>query len=110
MHKDVHDHHTLMSLQYAFSCHLIIQSAIGKRKVCCVTLKKPGGKILDSVEIVSVSSDWEIGDIEEVDASSRSNPIPSETVKSSLPSSTFKLDLNAREEEARSQVVLPYLR
>ena len=104
MHKDVHDHHTLMSLQYAFSCHLIIQSAIGKRKVCCVTLKKPGGKILDSLEIVSVSSDWEIGDIEEVDASSRSNPIPS------LPSSTFKLDLNAREEEARSQVVLPYLR
>ena len=86
-----------------------MQSVTGKTKVYSATLKKPGGKILDSVETVSVSSDFEIGDLQEV-AITGSDSIASETVKSSLPSSTFKLDLNASEEEARSQVVLPYLR
>ena len=88
-----------------------MQSATGKTQVYSATLKKPGGKILDSVETVSVSGDLEeIGDMQEV-AFSGSDPIPSETVQPSLlPSSTFKLDLNASEEEARSQVVLPYLR
>ena len=86
-----------------------MQSVTGKTKGYSATLKKPGGKILDSVETVSVSSDFEIGDLQEV-AITGSDSIASETVKSSLPSSTFKLDLNASEEEARSQVVLPYLR
>lgn len=31
-------------------------------------------------------------------------------VKGAVPKSTFKLDLNSKEEEARSQVVLPYIR
>ena len=98
----------MMSLKYAFSCHLIMKSTSGKRKVCNGTLKKSGGKILDSHESLSVSCDWEISDIEDVTAESKT--IPVEAIKTALPSSTFKLDLNASEEEARSQVILPYIR
>lgn len=60
-------------------------------------------------EYFSINEKWELKDVKEVTETAGS-VMPESLAKSVMPQSTFKIDLNAREEEARSQVVLPYIR
>ncbi|XP_057373669.1 elongator complex protein 5-like [Daphnia carinata] len=108
IHGDVHDKETLHALNYIFHCHLTVRKAQG-RDVCSGVLRKGSGKLVDSEEYYSISDQWEIKDVEEVTESS-ANMVVHSLPKNAVPKSTFKLDLNAKEEEARSQVVLPYIR
>lgn len=129
VHGDVHDKHTLQALNYIFPCHLAVRRAQG-RNLCSGTWRKASGKITDSVrstcfsciknlnsnyfffaqdEYYSITDKWELKDVKEF-IETQPAVMPDSLPKSAVPKSTFKLDLNAREEQARSQVVLPYIK
>ncbi|KZS09505.1 Uncharacterized protein APZ42_026331 [Daphnia magna] len=108
VHGDVHDKETVQALNYIFHCHLTVRKAQG-RNVCSGVLRKGSGKLVDSDEYYSITDQWEVKDVEEVVEPSP-NVVVDSLPKNAVPKSTFKLDLNAKEEEARSQVVLPYIR
>lgn len=132
VHSDVHRPKVITGLDHGFSCHLKLIKPSDKRRICQGVLKKTSGKVIDSVRITfdsqfslskknnlyqfylsmlknecyNVSPSFDLIDLE---------PLVNKTVtqlptKSAVPLSTFKLDLNAKEEVARSQVVLPYIR
>ncbi|EFX64735.1 hypothetical protein DAPPUDRAFT_333884 [Daphnia pulex] len=103
VHGDVHDKHTLQSLNYIFPCHLAVRRAQGCN-LCSGTWRKASGKITDSI-----TDKWELKDVKEF-IETQPAVMPDSLPKSAVPKSTFKLDLNAREEQARSQVVLPYIK
>ncbi|EFX68336.1 hypothetical protein DAPPUDRAFT_301477 [Daphnia pulex] len=108
VHGDVHDKHTLQALNYIFPCHLAVRRAQG-RNLCSGTWRKASGKITDSDEYYSITDKWELKDVKEF-IETQPAVMPDSLPKSAVPKSTFKLDLNAREEQARSQVVLPYIK
>ncbi|KAI9550294.1 hypothetical protein GHT06_000613 [Daphnia sinensis] len=108
VHGDVHDKETLQALNYVFHCHLTVRKT-EDRNICSGVLRKGSGKLVDSDEYYSITDRWEIKDVEEVTKPSP-NVLVESLPKHAVPKSTFKLDLNAKEEEARSQVVLPYIR
>lgn len=60
-------------------------------------------------EQYSITDKWELKDVKEF-IETQSAVVTDSLPKSAVPKSTFKLGLNAREEKARSQVVLPYIR
>ncbi len=128
VHGDVHDKHTLQTLNYIFPCHLTVRRAQGCN-ICSGIWRKTSGKITDSVktnnqssfcvkrlnhfyaqeEHYSITDKWELKDVKEF-IETQSPVVTDSLPKSAVPKSTFKLGLNAREEKARSQVVLPYIR
>ena len=59
-------------------------------------------------EYYKITEQWELKDVSEATQLSCGPAIS--YANTIIPKSTFKLDLNAKEEEARSQVVLPYIR
>lgn len=107
VHHDVHSKETLHNLSYCFSCHL--KPTNNENKLRCIgRLKSSGGKIIDSDEEYSISSEWELSNIKEFQSVA---VITQDIVQSNAtPKSTFRLGLSQNEESARSQVVLPYIR
>lgn len=61
-------------------------------------------------ECYKVSSNFELVDVEEATTASIGKVVLAAAKSATVPASTFKLALNSKEEEARSQVVLPYIR
>lgn len=129
VHRDVHHPKVITGLDHGFSCHLKLIKPSDKRKICQGVLKKTSGKVIDSVRITfdshlkifkkiivyffmlqnecyNVSPSFDLIDLEPL----VNKTVPQLPTKTTVPLSTFKLDLNAKEEVARSQVVLPYIR
>jgi len=109
LHSDVHDEHICRAVSYLASTTMSL--TVQQQQLTCRSVhRRPSGKVLKEIETFALTDGYEVVALKKFEVQKKqATPEPNEQPDPTA-GLTFKLTLEEKEKEDRSQLVLPYTR